>query len=73
MLKYKLENKSELLNCEICSEKLLKTIAVIDIKEFHKDGTIKLHHSCSNHIIDLYNKIELNNIQQKQQEELIAI
>jgi|GEM_PF-812956 len=72
MWKYKLEYKSELLNCEICSEKLLKTIAVIDVNEFHKDGTIKIHHSCSNHIVDLYNRIEVNNREQ-QQEELIAI
>jgi hypothetical protein len=31
--------------------------AAISVNEFHKDGIIKIHYPCSNHIIDLYNKI----------------
>ncbi len=29
----------------------------ISVNEFHKDGTIKIHYTCSNHIVELYNKI----------------
>ena len=32
-------------------------IATVGLNEYHKDGTIKIHYTCSNHIIDLYNKI----------------
>ncbi|HET9806267.1 MAG TPA: hypothetical protein VFP49_05125 [Nitrososphaeraceae archaeon] len=52
MLRYKLEEKKSFY-CEVCGEKT----AAISIKEFHKDGTTKIHYTCSNHIIDLYNKI----------------
>jgi hypothetical protein len=31
--------------------------AAISVNEFHKDGTIKIHYTCSKHMIDLYNKI----------------
>jgi hypothetical protein len=27
------------------------------VNEFYKNGTTKIHYTCSNHIIDLYNKI----------------
>ena len=59
MLKYKLENKLEeditttKFYCEICGKPTLFT----SIKEFHKDGNIIIHSSCSDHIVDLYNKI----------------
>lgn len=70
-MKYELENKSELLNCEICSEKLMKTTSVTDLKVFYNDGTVIIHHSCSNHIVELYDRIEIN--YKEQQEKLIAI
>ena len=58
MLKYKLENKLEENNstiyCEICGQ---KQALQPTINEYHKDGTIKMHYSCSNHIVDLYNII----------------
>lgn len=38
-MKYNIEDELELLNCEISSEKLIKTTTVIDIKEFYKDGS----------------------------------
>jgi hypothetical protein len=57
MLKYKLENNLEenstTIYCEICGIPALYP----SINEFHKDGTIITHFSCSNHIVDLYNKI----------------
>ena len=70
-MKYNLENKTELLNCEICSENLIKTTAVTDVKVFNVDGTTVIHHSCSNHIVDLYDKIERN--YKEYQEKLITI
>lgn len=58
MLKYKLENKLEENNptiyCEICGK---KQTLLPSINEYHKDGTIKMHYSCSNHIVALYNVI----------------
>jgi hypothetical protein len=60
MLKYFLE-KEEKSVCEICGENITLTrkpgIATVGLNEYHKDGTIKIHYTCSNHIIDLYNKI----------------
>jgi hypothetical protein len=58
MLKYKQENKLEennaTISCEICG----KTPKVnASINEFHKNGIIKIHYTCSDHIVDLYNKI----------------
>jgi hypothetical protein len=32
-------------------------IATVGLNEYHKDGTIKIHHACSKHMIDLYNQI----------------
>ena len=29
----------------------------ISVNEFPKDGTTKIHYTCSNHIVDLYHKI----------------
>ena len=61
MLKYKLENKLEENNstiyCEICGE---KPALQPSLNEYHKDGTIKVHYSCSHHILDLYNVIIKN-------------
>jgi hypothetical protein len=58
MLKYKLENRSvknntTIIYCEICGKPALHQ----SINEFHKDGTIIMHFSCSNHVVDLYNKV----------------
>ncbi|MGE0243855.1 MAG: hypothetical protein AB7F53_08625 [Nitrososphaeraceae archaeon] len=57
MLDYKLENNLEenstTIYCEICGKLALHP----SINEFHKDGTIIMHFSCSNHVVDLYNKI----------------
>ena len=52
MMNYKLEEKST--SCEVCGEIPAKATG---INEYHKDGIVKKHHVCSNHIIDLYNKI----------------
>jgi hypothetical protein len=58
MLKSELERKkNDLLTfcCEICGTSLVKPET--SINEFHKDGTIKIHYTCSNHIVDIYDKI----------------
>jgi hypothetical protein len=62
MLRYKLEeNKSTLTSlsfcCEVCGTKPAAKNEPTTIKEFHKDGTTKIHYTCSNHIVDLYNRI----------------
>jgi hypothetical protein len=57
MLKYKLEEKNSYC-CEVCGTKPTKqATAATSLKEFHKDGTTKIHYTCSKHIVDLYNKI----------------
>ena len=60
LLRYKLEEKKAFC-CEVCSVKRMTErkagAATISVNEFHKDGTIKIHYTCSNHIVDLYNKI----------------
>ena len=57
MLRYKLEEKKS-LSCEVCGAKMAAMKATtISVNEFHKDGTIKIHYTCSNHIVELYNKI----------------
>ena len=56
MMKYKLE-KDSLSSCEVCGEKP----ANAGVNEFYKDGTIKTHHACLNHVLDIYNKIEIEN------------
>ena len=62
MQKYKLENELEENNliyyCEICDKKSTKTTSV---NEYRRDGSIKIHYTCSNHIVDLYNKIMRDN------------
>ena len=55
MMKNKGEKDSPL--CEVCYEQPAKT----SVNEFHKDGTIKIHHTCLNHVLDIYNKIEREN------------
>jgi hypothetical protein len=65
MLKYKLENKLEENNstiyCEICGK---ESALQPSINEYHKEGSIKMHYTCSNHIVDLYYKI-IKNIENK--------
>jgi len=59
LLRYKLEEKKAFC-CEVCGVKKItekRAAAAITVNEFHKDGTIKIHYTCSNHIVDLYNKI----------------
>ena len=67
MSKYKLENKLKSMStfcCEFCGlekgqagkEETAMTI-IEGIKEFYKDGTVKIHYSCSSHIVELYKKI----------------
>jgi hypothetical protein len=57
----KLEGKSKgatsSFGCEICNIKPVKKTLATSINEFHKDGTIKIHYTCSKHIVDIYNKI----------------
>ena len=43
--------------CEICNTKPAKKALATSINEFYKDGTIKIHYTCSKHIVDIYNKI----------------
>ena len=54
-LEIKLEENNLIYYCEICGKKSTKTTSV---NEFRKDGTIKEHYTCPNHIVDLYNKIK---------------
>jgi hypothetical protein len=60
MLKHFLEKEEKSL-CEICEADVTLPrkpgIEEVGLNEYHKDGTIKIHHTCSKHIIDLYNKI----------------
>ncbi|HET9807416.1 MAG TPA: hypothetical protein VFP49_10935 [Nitrososphaeraceae archaeon] len=59
LLRYKLEEKKAFC-CEVCSVQKLtvrRAATAITVNEFHKDGTVKIHYTCSNHIVDLYNKI----------------
>ena len=67
MSKYKLENKIKSMStscCEFCGlkqgqvgkEETVMTI-MESVNEFYKDGTVKIHYSCSSHIVDLYKKI----------------
>ena len=52
-----LENKKSFC-CEVCGGtiKATRKTTAGTINEFHKDGTIKIHYTCSNHI-GSYNKI----------------
>ncbi len=54
MMKYKLE-KDSLSTCEVCGDKR----ANAGVNVFHKDGTIEIHHTCLNHVLEIYNKIEI--------------
>ena len=54
MMKYKLEKYSFLSTCEVCGDKR----ANAGVNVFHKDGTIEIHHTCLNHVLEIYNKIE---------------
>jgi len=69
MLKNSLEEKEEKSLCEICGEDITLPrkpgIATVGLNEYHKNGTIKIHHTCSKHIIDLYNKIVEEGIEKK--------
>ena len=53
MMKYELEKNS----CEVCGNKP----ANAGVNVFHQDGTIEIHHTCLKHVLDIYNKIEINN------------
>lgn len=58
MMNYKL--KQDIFCCEICSNKnqaTARSATIARVNEYHKDGIIKIHHVCSSHILDLYNKI----------------
>jgi hypothetical protein len=60
MSRYKLENKSiAVFSCEVCGRDLTQSpITMVEsVNEFHKDGTVKIHYSCSSHIVDLFKKI----------------
>ncbi|HJT85717.1 MAG TPA: hypothetical protein VJ697_14640 [Nitrososphaeraceae archaeon] len=67
MSTYKLENKIKSMStfcCEFCGlkqgqvgkEERVMTI-IESVNEFYKDGTVKIHYSCSSHIVELYKKI----------------
>ena len=56
MVKYKLKEKNSFC-CEVCGTKPAKKATAVSLKEFYRDGTTKIHYTCSNHIVDLYNKI----------------
>ena len=53
-MKYKLE-KTSLSTCEVCCNKP----AHAGVNVFNKDGTIEIHPTCLNHVLDIYNKIEI--------------
>ena len=65
MLKYRLRQKYSIISsassfygCEVCGIKpTAAKKSLSSINEFHKDGTIKIHYTCSKHIVDLYDKI----------------
>ena len=74
LVESKLEEKREVakittssFGCEICNTKPAKKALATSINEFYKDGTIKIHYTCSKHIVDLYDKItkELEENKQK--------
>jgi len=70
MSKYKTEKMSvfaSAFSCEICGIGPAQSLVTIgeSVSEFHKDGTIKIHYSCTRHIVDLYKKIT-REIEQKQ-------
>jgi hypothetical protein len=50
-------SSSSSFGCEICNTKPAKKALATSINEFYKDGTIKIHYTCSKHIVDIYNKI----------------
>ena len=50
MMKYELEKNS----CEVCGNKP----ANAGVNVFHQDGTIEILHTCLNHVLEIYNKIE---------------
>ena len=54
MMKYKLE-KYSLSPCEVCGNEP----AHAGVNVFHKDGTIEIHNTCLNHVLEIYNKIEI--------------
>ncbi len=54
MMKYKLEKDSLSYCCEVCGDKP----ANAGVNVFHQDGTIEIHHTCLNHVLEIYNKIE---------------
>ena len=67
MMKYKIEKYSLSTRCEVCGDKR----ANAGINVFYKDGTIEIHHSCLNHVLEIYNKIEIE-INNKVKAKLVA-
>ncbi|HJT84574.1 MAG TPA: hypothetical protein VJ697_08830 [Nitrososphaeraceae archaeon] len=52
------------INCEVCGLKQRQIVEsettitkIRSINEFCRDGIIKVHFSCSNHIVELFNQI----------------
>ena len=55
-----LSSSSSFYCCEVCGVKPAEVAAkksLASINEFHKDGTIKIHYTCSKHIVNLYKQI----------------
>jgi hypothetical protein len=67
MMKYKPEKDSLLSRCEVCGNKP----AHAGVNVFHQDGTIEIHHTCLNHVLDIYYKIE-REINNKVKAKLVA-
>jgi hypothetical protein len=55
MIEYKAEKNSLSFCCEICGIKP----ANAGVNVFYQDGTIEIHHTCLNHVLETYNKIEI--------------
>ena len=67
MMKYKLEKDSLSSSCRVCGNKT----AHAGVNVFHQDGTIEIHHTCLNHVLEIYNKIEIE-IKNKVKAKLVA-
>ena len=48
MMEYKAEKKSLSFCCEICGNKP----ANAGVNVFYQDGTIEIHHTCLNHVLE---------------------
>jgi hypothetical protein len=72
MSSYKLQKilaSPSIFSCEVCGlnrgksveEETAKTTTMRSINEFRRDGTIKVHFSCSNHVVELFKQITKRN------------